>query len=305
MRDIPPIELDIRGRLATVGFLSLLVGTTVSCYKDDGVGGGVQSGAPSCVRAGCSSQLCVDARQTESGGSTCEYRPEYACFRNAICESQADGRCGFTPSAALTACLAAVGSCTHAGTVYETGASFSAGDGCNQCTCTASGQVACTAKSCEPTPCDFHAAYQYGFAGGDLPYEYRSYLAPGNVYKHVRRSTPDHVVERSCAPPLPSCGALDVISSYDVEVHDLPNADVQFALSQPTPPFYGRDLRPVDAPAFEFLRADGRGFRVGADCALGSGDCVPVPAGIARLQKRLQDLDAEQSAAPECKSAGF
>lgn len=57
-----------------------------------------------CVRAGCSGQLCVPASQ---GGltTTCEFRPEYACYQQATCEMQANGRCGFTDTTELRQCL--------------------------------------------------------------------------------------------------------------------------------------------------------------------------------------------------------
>jgi hypothetical protein len=57
-----------------------------------------------CARAGCSSQLCVP--EGEERMTTCEFRPEYACYRDARCERQPDGSCGFTPSPELEACLA-------------------------------------------------------------------------------------------------------------------------------------------------------------------------------------------------------
>lgn len=68
-------------------------------------------GIPSCVatdcrRTGCSSQICSD----QDVGSTCEYRPEYACFEKAKCERQPTGECGFTPNDALKICLANAGS---------------------------------------------------------------------------------------------------------------------------------------------------------------------------------------------------
>jgi hypothetical protein len=56
-----------------------------------------------CYKGGCSGQLCVEE---EGMVSTCEFRPEYACYRDATCERQADGACGWTPTEALTACLA-------------------------------------------------------------------------------------------------------------------------------------------------------------------------------------------------------
>jgi hypothetical protein len=64
---------------------------------------GPPSVAP-CVAGGCSGTVCEE----EGTGTitTCEMRPEYACYRDASCERQPDGACGWTPSEALTACLA-------------------------------------------------------------------------------------------------------------------------------------------------------------------------------------------------------
>ena len=62
--------------------------------------------ANGCAVAGCSGQLCVSA--DEAGGivSTCEYRAEYGCYREASCEPQANGICGWTETAELKQCLA-------------------------------------------------------------------------------------------------------------------------------------------------------------------------------------------------------
>jgi hypothetical protein len=54
-----------------------------------------------CIKTGCSSQVCADHDVI----TTCEYRPEYACYRKATCARQRDGNCGFTKTPELTACL--------------------------------------------------------------------------------------------------------------------------------------------------------------------------------------------------------
>lgn len=59
--------------------------------------------AEPCFTGGCSGQLCSDQ---EGLNSTCEFRPEYACYATAECARQPDGACGWTPSDALTTCLA-------------------------------------------------------------------------------------------------------------------------------------------------------------------------------------------------------
>lgn len=68
------------------------------------LGGDVGGPAPGgkCIKTGCSSQVCSDRDVV----TTCEFRPEYACYQKAICERQRNGECGFTQTAELTACLA-------------------------------------------------------------------------------------------------------------------------------------------------------------------------------------------------------
>lgn len=60
-----------------------------------------------CRRAGCSGQVCADRDVV----TTCEFRPEYACYQNARCERQPSGECGWTPTLELRSCLqdAAIG----------------------------------------------------------------------------------------------------------------------------------------------------------------------------------------------------
>ncbi len=55
-----------------------------------------------CYVGGCSQQICSDSPDAVS---TCEYRTEYACYGSATCERQGDGKCGWTQTSALRACL--------------------------------------------------------------------------------------------------------------------------------------------------------------------------------------------------------
>lgn len=54
-----------------------------------------------CLVTGCSGQICSDEKVT----TTCEFKEEYACYRTAKCEQQEDGKCGWTPTEELVACL--------------------------------------------------------------------------------------------------------------------------------------------------------------------------------------------------------
>jgi hypothetical protein len=69
--------------------------------SSDGSGSAV---AGDCVKSGCSGTLCVEPGKEVV--TTCEFKPEYACYRDATCERQADGSCGWTKTPALDACLA-------------------------------------------------------------------------------------------------------------------------------------------------------------------------------------------------------
>lgn len=79
------------------------------CRTPDGkhfvedVSGPIQ--ANECAVAGCSRQLCVSADEAENIMTTCEYRAEYACYKEAYCGPQADGKCGWSETAELRACL--------------------------------------------------------------------------------------------------------------------------------------------------------------------------------------------------------
>ena len=59
-----------------------------------------------CVITGCSGQVCVDEDTAARIITTCEYLPQYACYRNAVCERQQNGECGWTEDDDLKMCLA-------------------------------------------------------------------------------------------------------------------------------------------------------------------------------------------------------
>ena len=59
-----------------------------------------------CVVGGCSGQICAD----EPLASTCEWRPHYACFRDAHCGRFGPaGSCGWEQTSELAACLDRLG----------------------------------------------------------------------------------------------------------------------------------------------------------------------------------------------------
>lgn len=56
-----------------------------------------------CVVGGCSGQLCTES--SEDIATTCEWRDEYACYQKATCERQPSGKCGWTDTPTLQACI--------------------------------------------------------------------------------------------------------------------------------------------------------------------------------------------------------
>lgn len=54
-----------------------------------------------CFRTGCSGQICG----SEHVVTTCEYRPEYACYADQYCGCQTNGKCGWDNDPALTECI--------------------------------------------------------------------------------------------------------------------------------------------------------------------------------------------------------
>ncbi|MCR4330700.1 MAG: hypothetical protein NUV49_02355 [Patescibacteria group bacterium] len=64
---------------------------------------GVSQGG-GCVPAGCSGQLCIEEELAGEIVTTCEYRPEYACYRTAVCERQKSGTCGWRETEELRIC---------------------------------------------------------------------------------------------------------------------------------------------------------------------------------------------------------
>ncbi|TSC67312.1 MAG: hypothetical protein G01um101466_737 [Parcubacteria group bacterium Gr01-1014_66] len=55
-----------------------------------------------CIVTGCSAHICAK----ESVITTCEFKPEYACYQNVRCELQSDGACAWTQTPELLSCIA-------------------------------------------------------------------------------------------------------------------------------------------------------------------------------------------------------
>jgi hypothetical protein len=56
-----------------------------------------------CIVGGCNGEICSDTNMA----SPCIYKPEFECYKKAICKRQEDGNCGWTPTVELIACLGA------------------------------------------------------------------------------------------------------------------------------------------------------------------------------------------------------
>jgi hypothetical protein len=67
----------------------------------DAPGGGDPTQAP-CKKTGCSAAVRADHHDMIT---TCIFKPEFERYRTAECKRQADGKCGWTETKALTKCL--------------------------------------------------------------------------------------------------------------------------------------------------------------------------------------------------------
>jgi hypothetical protein len=63
--------------------------------------GNTIQGAGRCKPSGCGHEICSD----ENMATPCIWRAEFACYKKAVCEEQSDGKCGWTMTAELAACL--------------------------------------------------------------------------------------------------------------------------------------------------------------------------------------------------------
>ena len=79
--------------------LALALGTLASCANAVET---AQRESKPCIVSGCSRQICSDQQMM----TTCEWRDEFACYRSARCERQADGKCGWTQTDELKRCVA-------------------------------------------------------------------------------------------------------------------------------------------------------------------------------------------------------
>jgi hypothetical protein len=57
-----------------------------------------------CIVGGCSGQLCVESGNEDNAVSTCEYTELYGCYKEARCERQASGECGWTQTQTFLQC---------------------------------------------------------------------------------------------------------------------------------------------------------------------------------------------------------
>lgn len=91
-----PVDIVVEN--GTIFITDDKTGTIYMAYFSDDSGENVEA---SCIKTGCSGHICSD----EPVVSTCEFKAEYACYQQAVCERQEDGTCGFTLDSTLSECL--------------------------------------------------------------------------------------------------------------------------------------------------------------------------------------------------------
>lgn len=87
--------------LMMVALVAVPVFANIGCS-----GFGVEGGG--CAPGGCSGQVCTDVEEDSGLVTTCEYRQEYACYKqHSVCERNTDDQCGWRPSQELQDCITA------------------------------------------------------------------------------------------------------------------------------------------------------------------------------------------------------
>jgi hypothetical protein len=171
-------------------------------------------------------------------------------------------------------------------------------------TSSSSGQTS-TSSSSVPPPVDaavcdpcLGAKLGWAYNGGLVAYTSASSLAECGLYTYGRTPAGGGTTV-FCSDTIGGCGAPS-IAIEDVE-RALADPDVVAALSA-TPGLYGSDPRPCDGAVLDILE-------VGGDCPASGGGgcglpgaCRPVPMGVRRLASLVVAIDAQELAAPACKS---
>lgn len=151
-------------------------------------------------------------------------------------------------------------------------------------------------------PCDFAEDYEYGPVGGLVAYTDRSYLSPGNRYRHVRTPVRGDGATLSCEVPVPACSMAYLTTAFYLAPR-LANPEVTAALSPSSPPLFGFDERPMDGTVLELKTARGS-LLMGSECGTRT-PCRAIPQVIRELKSQLLNLDTQQLAMPACQAAGF
>lgn len=93
-------DLPIRDSLDNTIIMKFIATVTTENKKN---GGGVVA-QKSCIVGGCNGELCLEESQKEVF-TICIFKEEFACYKQTQCERQTDGKCGWTSTPELAACL--------------------------------------------------------------------------------------------------------------------------------------------------------------------------------------------------------
>ncbi|MCX6768836.1 MAG: eight-cysteine-cluster domain-containing protein [Candidatus Micrarchaeota archaeon] len=97
--------IEFANKMKDTGFCGLIINATTKqqCLALNMTGTGECGRDADCVRAGCSSQLCVPTSQSDVI-TTCEYVPEFACLAQTTCGC-VDGLCSWRQTPEYLNCL--------------------------------------------------------------------------------------------------------------------------------------------------------------------------------------------------------
>ena len=175
-------------------------------------------------------------------------------------------------------------------TQQDTGPDTKTDDATQQDVTTTDGSAVSDATNDAPAAC-IHLGFWWGADGGLVAHRDESALTNCKDFTLTRSFTAGGnpvSCSTSLSPSHPTVAA--VLATFA-------EADVQAALTGDTP-FFGKDDRPADGPAFKLVVGQAA-LLIGSACG-GAADCVAIPAGLATLQTQLTALTEEQRSTEAC-----
>jgi hypothetical protein len=150
--------------------------------------------------------------------------------------------------------------------------------------------------------CGLDATYTMGMVGGLVAWTEGAVVSPNGRYVITRETMAiPNQPPASCTSQLPLCGSdHQTFTSADL-MEALAAPDVVAAFAPAPYLVHGDDARAYDGQVLRVVRADGKGFMVGAPCGGPGNLCTMARTkGLQHLLEIFAKIDDQQRATPAC-----